>query len=50
MRPSQRSTHFTFPDGSVVPGLAVPGSVEIVPMGADSTVELGEFVPKHVSP
>ena len=45
MRPSQRSTHFTFPDGSVV-----PGTVGMEVMEADSTVELGEFVSKHPSP
>ena len=51
MRLSQRLTHFTFPDGSVVPGSGSgSGSVGMVPMGAASTVELGEFVSKHASP
>ena len=53
MRPSQRSTHFTFPDPD---GLVAAGTVEIEAMGADTkamgadtTVELGGSVPKHAS-
>ena len=45
MRPKQGSTHLTFPDGSVVTGnVAIEGVV------VDMTIELGEFISKHVSP
>lgn len=45
MRPSQQSTHFAFPDGSMA-----AGTVEVEAMRADTIVELGEFVPKHGPP
>ena len=45
MRSKQGSTHLTFPDVSVV-----PRNVGIEVVTADTTVELGEFVSKHMSP
>jgi len=64
IRPRQESTHFTFPDGSVVPGtvgmgtpetagavgMEVAGNVGVKPVMDDTAVELGEPVFKHESP